>query len=87
SPFEAMCALLPVIVSSEMTAAQIVISNTLGIVTDQYADALMDVFLHPEKYRQMALTSAVWVQQNLNWDNFCGQMVIVFERTIQAYNR
>ncbi len=70
SPFEALCAGLPIVVSPEMTASNIVKRENLGAVTDDYAKTIFDIYQNPEKYQKMAVRRAAWVRDNLSWDNF-----------------
>ena len=82
APFEAICAKLPVVVSPEMTAADIVKRENLGIVTVDYANALFDVYQNFEKHRKLAVRRAEWVRDNLSWDNFSERMMHVFQKTL-----
>ena len=76
SPFEAICAGLPIVVSPEMTAADIVQKENLGVVTRDYAGALMDIYQKPDKYRKMKDRRAAWVRENLSWDLFSENMIL-----------
>ncbi len=82
SPFEALCANLPIIVSTSMTASNIIEKEGLGIVTDNFTDAVISIYGNPEKYRRMAKESSAWVDRNLTWDNFCQKMINTFEGVI-----
>ena len=46
SPFEMMRAGKPVIVSKEFTASYLVEKNRLAIITDNYDEAILDIYLH-----------------------------------------
>ena len=82
SPFEALCAKVPIIVSPLMTASSIIKRNRIGIVTDNFVNAVMDIYNDPEKYYSIAKNGSVWVEKNLSWDNFCEKMVVIFEEVI-----
>jgi glycosyltransferase involved in cell wall biosynthesis len=80
APFEAIAAKLPVIVSKDMTASDLIEKNNLGVVTDSYADAVHDIYNNRSKYHEMALERAEWVRDHLSWDNFCQEMLTVFSK-------
>jgi len=83
SPFEALCAKLPIIVSPEMTASNLINKENLGIVTDDFSSAVLDVYKNPEKYSEMAVRRAEWVKANLSWDKFCEKMLNVFFKALR----
>jgi 1,2-diacylglycerol 3-alpha-glucosyltransferase len=80
SPFEALCAGKPIVVSTQMTAADIINKNKIGIVTDDFTRVVLDMYNNPAKYRRMAMRGKMWVKENLNWNNFCQRMLEIFER-------
>lgn len=82
SPFEALCAAKPVITSFSMTAAKIMEKNKIGIVTDDFVEAVTDVYTDPKKYRDMGKKGRAWVRKNLSWDKFCQGMVEIFEKAV-----
>ena len=77
-PFEAMCAGLPVVVSSEFTGADMIRDNGLGCVTKDIA-----LSISHETYKVIN-TGRVkhWVRDNLTWQRFGEKMVKVFEEAI-----
>ncbi|MBF0319743.1 MAG: glycosyltransferase family 4 protein [Nitrospirae bacterium] len=84
SPFEALSAKTPVVVSAEMTAASLIKSSGIGTVTDNYAEALMDVYLNRERHKEMAVRGKLFVRNNLTWDTFCGKMVDTFCQALKV---
>jgi glycosyltransferase involved in cell wall biosynthesis len=78
APFEALCAKKPVIVSSELTAANIIKKERVGIVTKDYAKAILDIYNNPDKYHESGKRGEKYVRENLSWDRFCKGMVDVF---------
>lgn len=82
SPFEALCAKIPIVVSSEMTASNLIKKEKLGIVTDDFANAILDIYENPAKYNENALWRAEWVRNKLSWDNFCEKMLEVFSKAL-----
>jgi len=78
SPFEALCSSKPVVVSTQMTAADILAKNKIGTVTDNFAKVIQDSYTHPAKYAKIARLGKKWVRQNLGWDKFCEGMVEIF---------
>ena len=87
SPFEALCAEMPIIVSSEMTASKIIKREKLGIVTDNFIDAVLDIYNNPNKYSQLAKKRKKWVKENLSWDKFCQKMIESFQYTIKNFKK
>jgi len=82
APFEALCASKPIIVSSSMTAATIIEREKIGIVTNDFAKAIWDVYNNPTLYYDMARRGKRWVADNLSWDTFGQRIVEVFESVL-----
>lgn len=82
SPFEAICAGLPIVTSSEMTASNIIKKKKLGIVTDDFPNAILEIYQNLSEYEKSAGWRADWVRSHLSWDNFCEQMVNVFHASL-----
>jgi glycosyltransferase involved in cell wall biosynthesis len=80
SPFEAISAGCPVIVSKELTCSDMIENNRLGIVTSDYVKALRLIHDYPSinSYGH----SSVWVKDNLTWDKFGESMVRHFEEVL-----
>lgn len=83
APFEALCACLPVIVSEEMTAADILQRENIGVVTNDFAETILDVYKQMEEFRQIAIRGEQWVKHNLSWDTFCEKMLQMFYKARQ----
>lgn len=79
SPFEALCAGKPIIVSPEMTASDIIKRGNIGIVTDDYENAIWDIYINRNHYKEMAIKGQQWVKENLSWDRFGDKMLKVFQ--------
>jgi glycosyltransferase involved in cell wall biosynthesis len=79
SPFEALCAKLPIVVSQEMTASSIIKDHQLGRIADDLPEAISLVYEDREKYRKMAERASGWVKNNLSWDRFSEQMLTAFK--------
>lgn len=84
APFEALCSGKIVIVSRDMTAADLIAKDNIGIVTDDFTGAILDVYKDNSKYLRQAQAGKQWVKENLNWDRFCEKMVGVFEESVKA---
>ncbi len=80
APFEAIAAKLPVIVSKEMTASDLIQRESLGVVTDNFVDALLDIYKTRSRYDNRAVKRAEWVRDRLSWDHFCEKMFHIFSR-------
>lgn len=84
APFEALCAKKPIIVSSEMTASDIIKEEEIGIVTDNYAETIWDIHNNPDKYYELGESGQAWVRENLSWEEFCKKMVNLFYRAMKG---
>ncbi|MBI5206280.1 MAG: glycosyltransferase family 4 protein [Candidatus Firestonebacteria bacterium] len=84
SPFEALCAERPIIVSHELTIANIIEKNKFGIVTDNFNDAIIEIYKKPDEYNKMAKYGKEWVKNNLSWDNFCSKTLDVFNQSVKG---
>jgi glycosyltransferase involved in cell wall biosynthesis len=77
TPFEAMSAGVPVIVSNELTCSKIINNNQLGLVARDYAKALWLVYT--TKNRLDGNRNSLWVRDNLSWDKFGSEMVKYYQ--------
>lgn len=82
APFEALCAGKPIVASSVTTTAGIIKREKIGIVTDNFDKAVMDIYTDPTKYHDMAERGRVWVEKNLGWGKFCQKMLELFEKAL-----
>lgn len=82
APFEALCAGLPIVVSPEMTAADLIVREHLGIVTSNYTKVIKDIYEQPSSCQAMAEHGRQWVRENLSWDKFCQGMLAVFSTVL-----
>jgi len=83
APFEALCAEKPIVVSTEMTASEIIKRENIGIVTNNFSEIVLDIYKDPEKYNEIAKRGRMWVKKNLNWDKFCERMVEIFYKAME----
>jgi glycosyltransferase involved in cell wall biosynthesis len=82
APFEALCAKKPIVVSPEMTASEIIKREKIGVVTDDFAGVIWDMYNNQDKYNKMEERGQVWVRENLSWDKFCEKTVEFFYRVV-----
>lgn len=83
SLFESLCAAKPIVVSPEMTASAIIKQNDLGVVTDDFVEAVEEIYQNPVKHAQKAKKGREWVKQNLSWEKFCQKLVNEFEAAME----
>ncbi|MBF0318698.1 MAG: glycosyltransferase family 4 protein [Nitrospirae bacterium] len=83
TPFEALSSGTPVIVSKEMAASGIIEDEGIGIVTNDYAAALREVYRSLRKYKDTATYGKLYIRDNLRWENFGAAMVKVFQSASQ----
>lgn len=82
SPFEALCSGIPIIVSSSITSSDIIKMNGIGIVTNDFSAAVLNIYKNRKKYKIMGERGRKWVKENLTWDKFSKKMLEVFEKTV-----
>lgn len=78
SPFEALCARKPIVISTQMTAVGMIKKNKIGTVTDDFTKAVLSIYNNPSAYSKSAQRGGLWVKKNLSWDKFCEKMVKTF---------
>ncbi|KWT89409.1 glycosyltransferase family 4 protein [Candidatus Magnetominusculus xianensis] len=84
TPFEALAAGTPVIVSKDMTASDIIVNEGIGVVTDDYTAALSEVYQNLRKHREVATSGRLFIRNHLRWDNFSAGMVKVFQEALHT---
>jgi len=84
SPFEVLCAKKLIVVSPEMSASSIIKKEKIGIVTDNYAEAITEVYRNADKYVRMKEKGSEWVKNNLNWDIFCQRNLDLFQKALKS---
>jgi glycosyltransferase involved in cell wall biosynthesis len=83
SPFEALCAGKPIVVSSTMGAASVVKGHGLGVVSDDLATAIKEIYSGYAAYQKQASVARVWVSQNLTWENFSRRFGILLKQAAE----
>lgn len=82
SPFEALCAGTPIIVSSEMTASDVIKKQGMGVVSDDYVSAVLDIYKNRDAHRERAQRGAAWARHNLSWGSFGKGMLDEFYKAV-----
>ncbi len=85
SPFEAISAGVPVIVSPELTCHQTIYENGLGDVSKFLAGSINSAFLYQgvDVFEQNQVRAQHWVRDNLTWDKFGAEMVKYFQEIVK----
>lgn len=83
APFEALCAAKPVIVSSSMGAASVIKRENIGIVTDNFADSIKNIYDNPSANQLIADRGKQWVAKNLTWEIFTDKMLQLFDKAFR----
>ena len=84
APFEALCAKKPIVVSPEMSASEIIKREKIGIVTDNYPEAIIEIYRNMNKYFEIGERGGEWVKTNLSWDVFCQKNLNVFQKALKS---
>jgi glycosyltransferase involved in cell wall biosynthesis len=78
SPFEALCAGAPIIVSRTLTCSGIIEKNRLGAVTNDFPREVMKFYGSRKECKKAAKNGGEWVRKNLTWNSFCEKMLALF---------
>jgi len=84
APFEALCAKKPIVVSPEMSASEIIKREKIGIVTDNYPEAIIEIYRNMNKYFEIGERGGEWVKTNLSWDVFCQKNLNIFQKALKS---
>lgn len=79
APFELLCAGVPIIVSERIGAASIIKENNLGIETNDYASALLNVYENWKDFKNQAKKASLFIKNNLGWDIFADKMIETYK--------
>jgi glycosyltransferase involved in cell wall biosynthesis len=85
SPFEALSAGVPVVVSPSMGAASILTREGLADASDDLVVSLRLLRSRGNENRARVLRAQEWIRRNLTWDRFTDKMLEIFER--ELYNK
>ncbi|MDD2773585.1 MAG: glycosyltransferase family 4 protein [Elusimicrobiales bacterium] len=83
SPYEALCAGLPVVASKEMTSSDIMAREEIGVVTDEYAGAVARIHADYAAYKAMAAKGGRYVKASFSWDKFCAAMLACCQKAAE----
>ena len=81
APFEALSTGLPVVVSTKFYGKEFL--DGFGVVTEDYVDALCDVYLNRERYNEMARRGSEWVKYNFTWKHYTRKVLEVLRETCE----
>ncbi len=80
SVFEGIAYKIPIVISTTMGVSDLVKINKLGIVTENYKDAILDIYNN--KYPINVEQSSKWVEEHITWDNYSKEILKIYERFI-----
>lgn len=83
SPFEALSAGKPIVVSPLLTCSEIIKNLGIGIVSNNFGTTLLEMHADIKRYQEMAVKGQQWVDQNLSWDLYTSNMLDLFENVIE----
>jgi len=87
APLETLCAGVEVIVSKELETASMMQENKLGIVTNNYANAVLEVYKNKNEHKESAKKSARYIRDNLSWKAFSERMIEALEFAWKKYKK
>ncbi len=79
APFETLAAGTPVIISTVNGASELIMKHELGIVTENYVDAVIEVHNNYGLHKKLAQRAKAVVKKDFSWDNYSKRFVKVFE--------
>ncbi|MFH1398317.1 MAG: glycosyltransferase family 4 protein [Candidatus Omnitrophota bacterium] len=82
APFEALCAAKPIIVSPTMGASAIIKKESLGLVTDNFVEAIRNIYENLQEYNVIGGRGQQWVKDNLTWEKFTQRFLILFKEVL-----
>jgi len=86
APFEHLCAGKPIIISPTNGAAEIIKKHKLGVVTDDYVSAILDIYNNYEHYKTIAQKAREFVKKELSWEKYSQRLLKVFEEVYHTIN-
>jgi NDP-sugar pyrophosphorylase family protein len=87
APLEALCAKIPIIVSEEIETAPLIKKNNLGIVTKNYAKAIIEIYGEKDKFKKISTKGALFVKNNLSWKSFTDKMIEAYMFAWKKYKK
>jgi len=85
APFEVLCAGTPVIVSKDMETASLIKKHDLGIVTEDYANALFEIYKNKDEYKKQAKKMGVFIRKNISWEAYTDKMIKAYKEAWGKY--
>lgn len=82
SPFEALSAGVPIVVSPYLTCKDIIENNDFGIVTKNFQNSVLEIYNKEREYVKKVNKAKRWIRKNLTWENFSRQMLETFEECL-----
>lgn len=84
APFETLSAGTPIIISPVNGASELIRKHRLGIVTENYSNAVIEVHNNYNFYKNMARNAQEVVKNDFSWNRFSERLLRVFEK---VYNK
>ena len=75
APLECLSAGVPIIVSKGIETASLIQKHNLGIVTEDFASAVLTIFKNKEKFKDETKNAVQFIQSNLTWKAFTEKMI------------
>jgi len=85
APIEVLCAGTPVIVSEDAETAPLVKEEELGIVTKNYAKAILEVKNNQTEWKKKTKKAGNFVKKNLSWEAYSDRMIQAFKDAWKRY--
>ncbi|MFH1365419.1 MAG: glycosyltransferase family 4 protein, partial [archaeon] len=85
APIEVLCAGTPVIVSEDAETAPLVKGEELGIVTKNYAKAILEVKDNQTEWKKKTKKAGNFIKKNLSWEAYSDRMIRAFKDAWKRY--
>ena len=83
SPFEALSAGKPIVVSPLLSCSEIINNLGIGVVSKNFGNTLLEMHANIKRYHEMAVKGQQWVAKNLSWGLYTSKMLDLFENVIE----
>ncbi len=84
APFESLCSGNPIIVSEDLGAASVIKKFKLGLVTNDFSEAVLEIYQNKNRKIQ-AKKSSLFVKKYFGWDKFADKLIKSYKDAWKKY--
>lgn len=79
SPFETLCAGVPIVVYPRTLSSRVIKENNLGIVSTSLKSTILDFYKDPIPYHSLTRNALNYIKKNMTWEQFCSRCLEVYK--------